>query len=63
MKNPASVDIDGVGRSKPKPSSILGPLCKAFGPTFILGSFFKLIQDLLGFVSPQILKYVYIKFK
>lgn len=31
-------------------------ICKSFGPTFLFGAFLKLIQDLLAFVSPQLLK-------
>jgi ATP-binding cassette subfamily C (CFTR/MRP) protein 1 len=43
--------------SKPKKvASILPPLIKAFGPVFLFGSCLKLAQDLLTFVSPQVLK-------
>uniref|UniRef100_A0A0P4Y794 ABC-type glutathione-S-conjugate transporter n=1 Tax=Daphnia magna TaxID=35525 RepID=A0A0P4Y794_9CRUS len=45
---------------KPSPStkkivSVLPALCKTFAPEFLLGSLLKLMQDLLAFVSPQIL--------
>jgi hypothetical protein len=40
-----------------KPASILMPLCKTFGPTFLVGSCFQLLVDVLQFVSPQILRY------
>lgn len=36
-------------------ASILMPLIKAFGGTFFMGSFLKLVQDLLTFVNPQLL--------
>lgn len=42
--------------------SVLPALCKTFGPEFFLGALLKLVQDLLAFVSPQILKFV-LKFK
>lgn len=46
-------------RSAPKTvASILPALCKAFGPTFMFGAFLKLAQDILTFVSPQILKWL-----
>jgi hypothetical protein len=42
---------------KEKPS-VAGALWKSFGGLFIVASLFKLVQDLLGFVSPQLLKYL-----
>ncbi|RZF36743.1 hypothetical protein LSTR_LSTR005056 [Laodelphax striatellus] len=39
-----------------KHASILPVLCAAFGPKFLFGSVLKLGQDLLSFVSPQILE-------
>ncbi|XP_012271250.1 multidrug resistance-associated protein 1 isoform X2 [Orussus abietinus] len=53
-KSSGQVDFNG-GRKK-KVASVLPPLCKAFGPTFIFGSLLKLFQDILTFVSPQILE-------
>ncbi|KFR15692.1 Canalicular multispecific organic anion transporter 2, partial [Opisthocomus hoazin] len=35
--------------------SFLKALVRTFGPYFLIGSFFKLIQDLLAFVNPQLL--------
>ncbi|NXC45150.1 MRP3 protein, partial [Penelope pileata] len=35
--------------------SFLKALMRTFGPYFLIGSFFKLIQDLLSFVNPQLL--------
>jgi len=37
-------------------SSILPALCKSFGRTFIFGTFLKVIESCLVFVSPQVLK-------
>lgn len=36
--------------------SFLRSLIKAFGPYFLIGSAFKLLQDLITFVNPQLLK-------
>ena len=38
--------------------SVLPALCKTFGAEFCLGAILKLVQDLLAFVSPQILRFV-----
>lgn len=60
LKRSGSVDFVGNGGIGPvrrgHPASILPALCKAFGSTFVFGAFLKLFQDLLSFVSPQILK-------
>ena len=42
------------GRGQP---SIMASLTRAFGFTFFVGGVLKFFQDLLGFASPQILKY------
>uniref|UniRef100_A0A4W3K651 ATP-binding cassette, sub-family C (CFTR/MRP), member 3 n=1 Tax=Callorhinchus milii TaxID=7868 RepID=A0A4W3K651_CALMI len=39
----------------PSKPSLLRALCKTFGPYFLIGSAFKLCQDLLTFVNPQLL--------
>lgn len=39
--------------------SFLKALLRTFGPYFLIGSFFKLIQDLLSFVNPQLLRLVW----
>ncbi|XP_014276421.1 multidrug resistance-associated protein 1 isoform X1 [Halyomorpha halys] len=57
-KSVNSVDISGTGKTKSKPSSILPALIKAFGPTFLFGASLKLVQDLLVFISPELLKYL-----
>ena len=44
-------------RRSSEPSLVLA-LGKTFAGTLLAAAFFKLCQDLLGFVSPQILKYV-----
>lgn len=44
--------------SEKKIASILPALCKAFGPTFLFGAMLKLANDVLTFVSPQILKWL-----
>ncbi|XP_043784901.1 multidrug resistance-associated protein 1 [Apis laboriosa] len=41
---------------KKKTSSVLPPLCKAFGATFLFGAVLKFVQDIITFVSPQILQ-------
>ena len=38
--------------------SLVMALAKSFVETFLVAAFFKLCQDLLSFVSPQLLKYV-----
>lgn len=43
--------------SQKKIVSVLPALCKTFAPEFLLGSLLKLMQDLLAFVSPQILRF------
>ncbi|XP_067009700.2 multidrug resistance-associated protein 1 isoform X3 [Anabrus simplex] len=55
-KTSGSVDFVGGKQRKKSQASILPAICKAFGPTFIFGSLLKLVQDLLIFVNPQILK-------
>lgn len=54
-KEKASVDEKPKSKEK-KIASILPALCKAFGPTFLFGAMLKLAQDLLTFVSPQVLR-------
>lgn len=60
MKRSGSVEFSGnstgAGHTTSRSASILMPLCKAFGPTFVFGAFLKFLNDILTFVSPQILK-------
>lgn len=51
----ASVTINPEQKKK-RIASILPPICKAFGPTFLFGALLKLTQDCLTFVSPQLLR-------
>ena len=37
-------------------ASLLKAMCKTFGPYFLLGTFLKIIQDMLAFISPILLK-------
>ncbi|XP_014673768.1 PREDICTED: multidrug resistance-associated protein 1-like [Priapulus caudatus] len=46
----------GLTPSKQVQPSLVVAMAKTFGVTFAAGSFFKLLNDLLTFVSPQILK-------
>ncbi|XP_034960244.2 ATP-binding cassette sub-family C member 3 [Zootoca vivipara] len=41
--------------TKQKEPSFLKALLRTFGPYFLIGSFFKLMQDLLSFVNPKLL--------
>ncbi|XP_077020887.1 ATP-binding cassette sub-family C member 3 isoform X2 [Tamandua tetradactyla] len=43
------------GQPRPREPSFLRALLAAFGPSFLISFFFKLAQDLLSFVSPQLL--------
>ncbi|XP_014486459.1 PREDICTED: multidrug resistance-associated protein 1 isoform X2 [Dinoponera quadriceps] len=52
----ASGQVDFNSGRKKKVASILPPICKAFGATFLFGAFLKLIQDIMTFISPQLLK-------
>ena len=47
-------------KKKAKSPSIVMALARSFGGTFFLAGLFKLCQDLLNFVSPQLLKYVFL---
>lgn len=46
------------GSKNQKEASILPALCKSYGRTFLFGTFLKVIEDCLVFVSPQVLKYL-----
>ncbi|XP_037664364.1 canalicular multispecific organic anion transporter 2 isoform X2 [Choloepus didactylus] len=43
------------GRSRPKEPSFLWALSVTFGPSILISACYKLIQDLLAFVNPQLL--------
>jgi len=55
-KRSGNVDFVGGRQRKKCQASILPALCKTFGPTFVFGSLLKLVQDVLTFVQPQLLK-------
>ncbi|KOC70044.1 Multidrug resistance-associated protein 1 [Habropoda laboriosa] len=54
----ASGQVDFNSGQRKKVSSILPPLCKAFGTTFLFGALLKFIQDISIFASPQILRFL-----
>lgn len=51
----ASVTITPEQKKK-REASILPPICRAFGPTFLFGATLKLVQDVMTFISPQLLR-------
>uniref|UniRef100_A0A674BHR1 Canalicular multispecific organic anion transporter 2-like n=1 Tax=Salmo trutta TaxID=8032 RepID=A0A674BHR1_SALTR len=53
---PEEVEVLLSKQKDPKKPSFLRSLIKAFGPYFLIGSAFKLLQDLITFVNPQLLK-------
>ncbi|KAJ8673709.1 hypothetical protein QAD02_004971 [Eretmocerus hayati] len=52
----SSGQVDFNSGKKKKMASVLPPLCKAFGPIFMFGVMLKFVQDIMTFISPQILK-------
>ncbi|KAM4692498.1 LOW QUALITY PROTEIN: ATP-binding cassette sub-family C member 3 [Rhinophrynus dorsalis] len=54
-EKPNESEVLIVNNKKQKEPSFLKVLLKAFGPFFLIGSLFKLFQDLLSFVNPQLL--------
>ncbi|XP_056406097.1 ATP-binding cassette sub-family C member 3 isoform X2 [Hyla sarda] len=54
-EKPTESDVLIENNKKRKEPSFLKVLLKAFGPFFLIGSVFKLFQDLLSFVNPQLL--------
>ncbi|XP_055755329.1 ATP-binding cassette sub-family C member 3-like [Salvelinus fontinalis] len=53
--SPEEVEVLLSKKKTPKKPSFLRSLIKAFGPYFLIGSAFKLLQDLITFVNPQLL--------
>lgn len=43
-------------KATPHQPSFLRALIKAFGPYFLIGSCYKLLQDVITFVNPQLLR-------
>ncbi|XP_042311067.1 ATP-binding cassette sub-family C member 3 isoform X5 [Sceloporus undulatus] len=55
VDGPEETEILLSSNTEQKEPSFLKALVKTFGPYFLIGSFFKLVQDLLSFVNPQLL--------
>nr|CAI5844705.1 unnamed protein product [Callosobruchus analis] len=50
-----ATQVDFIQSPKKKEASVLPALIRSFGPMYLFGAFLKLLQDILTFVSPQIL--------
>uniref|UniRef100_A0A6I8P857 ABC-type glutathione-S-conjugate transporter n=1 Tax=Ornithorhynchus anatinus TaxID=9258 RepID=A0A6I8P857_ORNAN len=53
--DPKESEVLIVGRGRTQEPSFLRALLATFGPYFLISSFYKLLQDLLSFVNPQLL--------
>lgn len=51
-----SASVNFKPENEKKPASILPALCLAFGGPFLFGALLKLANDVLMFLSPQLLK-------
>ena len=60
LKNGKSFEERDDLKYKKQFNSIIVPLVKAFGPSFMLGALFKFGYDLLQFLSPEILRLLYL---
>ncbi|XP_033988992.1 canalicular multispecific organic anion transporter 2 isoform X2 [Trematomus bernacchii] len=54
--SPEEVEVLLSNKKAPRQPSFLRALIKAFGPYFLIGSAFKLLQDVVTFVNPQLLR-------
>ncbi|KAM6951720.1 ATP-binding cassette sub-family C member 3 isoform 1-T1 [Aplochiton taeniatus] len=54
--SPEEVEVLLSKKADPKKPSFLRALLKVFGPYFLIGSAYKLLQDLITFVNPQLLR-------
>ncbi|KAM8945709.1 ATP-binding cassette sub-family C member 3 [Pelodytes ibericus] len=54
-EKPNESDVLIVNNTKQREPSFIKVLLRSFGPFFLIGSLFKLFQDLLSFVNPQLL--------
>ncbi|XP_007257299.3 ATP-binding cassette sub-family C member 3 isoform X1 [Astyanax mexicanus] len=54
--NPEEVEVLLSSKKDTPQPSFLRSLLKAFGPYFLIGSAFKLLQDLITFINPQLLR-------
>ena len=52
---------DGITVVESKQPSLVMALARAYGGTFLFAGFLKLLQDMLIFVSPQLLRFTYRK--
>ena len=43
-------------KKTPRKPAFLRSLLRAFGPYFLIGSAYKLLQDIITFVNPQLLR-------
>uniref|UniRef100_A0AAR2KJ02 ATP-binding cassette, sub-family C (CFTR/MRP), member 3 n=1 Tax=Pygocentrus nattereri TaxID=42514 RepID=A0AAR2KJ02_PYGNA len=56
LVSPEEVEVLLSDRKKSHQPSFLRALLRAFGPYFLIGSAFKLLQDLITFINPQLLR-------
>ncbi|TSK14589.1 Canalicular multispecific organic anion transporter 2 [Bagarius yarrelli] len=54
--NPEEVEVLLSKKKESKQPSFLRALIRAFGPYFLIGSAFKLLQDVIVFINPQLLR-------
>lgn len=54
--NPEEVEVLLSRKRESQQPSFLRALIRAFGPYFLIGSAFKLLQDVIVFVNPQLLR-------
>lgn len=55
--DPEEVEVLLSKKKESQQPSFLHALIKAFGPYFLIGSCFKLLQDLIVFINPQLLRW------
>lgn len=55
--NPEEVEVLLSKKKDSQQPSFLYALIRAFGPYFLIGSAFKLLQDLIVFINPQLLRW------
>ncbi|KAI5627349.1 canalicular multispecific organic anion transporter 2 isoform X3 [Silurus asotus] len=56
VKNPEEVEVLLSKKKESQQPSFLYALIRAFGPYFLIGSAFKLLQDIIVFINPQLLR-------
>lgn len=55
--NPEEVEVLLSKKRASQQPSFLRALIRAFGPYFLIGSAFKLLQDVIVFINPQLLRW------